>query len=1143
LPDNPNRRQASCPRPEVWREIAVGSTDPDLTLTCIEHASRCDTCGPLLRHAVAELGQLRPELTDAERREISLLESAKPAWQMKLAQRIAGNIVPSPAPVSDWRRWLRQPGLAALATVMVAASVGWWVFTTRGSADSANRYLAQAYTDQRTLELRIPDAAYAPLRVQKGPAASFIGRPPALLKAEALIADRLSRNPDDPAWLQASGRADVLEGKYDAAVESLRRAVELKPHAPDLLLDLGAAYFQRAQLEDRHEDFVAAFEYLSQVLVQQPDNATALFNRAIVAEHQSLYRQALEDWEHYLKVDPQSQWSEEARSHAEVVRAKLKEHQNGAKPLLPPTQIGDPTREDVERRVERYLDAAIQSWLPQAYPEHGKPGDPQAQQALFFLAELLAQNHQDNWLSDLLKGSSSPAFPSAVAALAQASQSNYSSDFTVSHARAVEAARLFRASNNRAGFLRAQFEQTYAEQLTRNTTSCRGLASSALAAADREHYPWLQVQLRLEKAVCTLLGKDDWGANEHLSREAAERAQASGYERLYVRALFFVADGQLNNGDLSDGMRSSFLGLKRYWDGDMPAYLAYNFYAGTVDMVSEFSSTRPHFVMASWLEAAAIVDSTDDLFLRAWAHSGTTRAAAALQQPQVAQQQAAEAARLLALAPQTDANRDFVLWNEIHTARVETRLGQFESGISRLTAIQSRIASQSDKFLEEGFYATLGELELRSHNPALAEEAFRPAIESAERRLRSLISEAERISWSVEAAPLYLGMAEAELVQGHNERSLEYFEWYLTAASRRRREGAGPNPPATPDEGTLTARIPLLTHQTVLAYAALPDGLAIWCYDNRGVRAQLVPGANPNLQDLATRFYELAADPKSSGIALRRHAQNLYNALVAPLEPQLESDRTLIIEADGWLDRIPFEALVDRRGHYLIERAPIVHSHGQNSDSELESDRTVSAEAHALIVGSTAASEDAGLIPLPDVSAEADSVARNFHSSLVLRASEATLAAVERDLPAATVFHFTGHSLANRNGAALLLASPGSNQAPPALLTADALRRLDLHNLRLAVLSTCNTESGRDGSRGFNSIAAALQRAGVPHIVGSRWAVDAVETRKFVDSFYRNALSGQSVPGAVRQTAQAMIADPRTSHPYYWSAFSAYGRP
>ena len=113
----------------------------------------------------------------------------------------------------------------------------------------------------------------------------------------------------------------------------------------------------------------------------------------------------------------------------------------------------------------------------------------------------------------------------------------------------------------------------------------------------------------------------------------------------------------------------------------------------------------------------------------------------------------------------------------------------------------------------------------------------------------------------------------------------------------------------------------------------------------------------------------------------------------------------------------------------------------------------------------------------------------------------------------------------------------------PLLLDADALRRLKLPNLQLAVLSACSTASGGGGSGGFNNVTEALLRAGVPHVVASRWAVDSVEARAFVEDFYRNALSGESVSDAIRLTSRKMLSNPRTAHPYYWSAFAAYGRP
>jgi len=1139
----PGARQADCPNDEVWDQVAGGLVEPDQTLVCIEHASRCDHCGPLLRSAVEGFvgpnPDLAKELTEAERAQIASLESTTPEWQIRLAERISGTVRSSRSGTSWWRGWSLAPVLAgATLTALIVAGVSWWQWDSRKTPEAADRLLARAYTDQRTLELRIPGAAYGPLRVQRGPAESFTARPAPLLKAEALIASQLTAHPDDPAWLQAAARADVLEGKYDAAVEALQRALELQPHSPDLMLELATAHFQRAQSEDRQEDYAAAYEFLSDVLQQQPENAAALFNRAIVAERQFLYQQALDDWEHYLKLDSTSQWAEEARNRADAVRAKLKQHESGAKPLLTPDQIAGSADSDIEQRVEQYLDAAVKLWLPQAYPEHVS-GDPNARRALFFLANLTAQNHKDRWLADLLAGSSDTRFPQASAALAQASRDNSSNGYSAALEQAHAAERLFREAGNRAGVLRAQFEEAYAEQIMHDADACRSYANASLPEADHNSYAWLQVQLRLEKAVCSLFAKNDWGGDERISRQAMIRAQESGYDGLYIRAIYFLADDQVQDGDLASGLKSVAMGLHRYWSRQLSPQQAYNLYA-LLGSVPEDTATRPQLATATWREATTMAESTNDRLIQAWAHSAAARAAVSAGRPDIAHREYAESTRLFALAPKTDAVRNAALWNDIDTAQLESHLGEFDSGIARLTRIQEQIGPRRDKNLEELFYTTLGELELASHNPALAEQDFRPALESAERRLGSLNSETDRINWSKQAAPVYLGMAEAELVQGRAQESLEYFEWYLGAASR---SGKGSPISGEPDPTWISSRLPLLSNKTVLAYAALPDGLAIWSYDDRGVNAHWFPQSHQNLKELAARFYDLASDPSSEMAALRRDGRSLYSALVAPVESRLEPGRTLVIEADGWLARVPFEALIDSNNRYLIERAAIVHSLGQNADASLHDDVPISPDLHALILASTAASQDAGLVPLPDVATEADAVARDFHSSTVLKASEATVKSVEQKLPEAGIFHFTGHSVASQNGAALLLQAADSERGSLGLLTADKVRGLNPRNLELAVLSTCYTKSGSDGARGFNNIAAAFQRAGVPHVVASRWAVDSVATRRFVEDFYRNALSGEPVSEAVRRASTRMMADARTSHPYYWSAFSAYGRP
>jgi CHAT domain-containing protein/cytochrome c-type biogenesis protein CcmH/NrfG len=1174
-------RPDDCPRPALWREIAGGLTPPDETLASLEHASRCDHCGPLLREAVAEVSSLNGETTEAERTLIALLESARAEWQQRLAQQIAGTQHSAPDPESTpwWKRWLAVPHLAAPrlaiprlamagASLLVIVAVGSWVvvhrinnYNARNQPAAAGQLLARAYTEKRTLELRIAGANYAPLRVSLGPSASFTSRPAALLTAEALIASQLESHPTDPSWLQAKAQADVLEGKYDAAVEALRHALQLEPHSPAILTDLATAYFQRAQQEDRKEDFGAAYEYLSQALKLHPDDPVALFNRAIVAEHQFLYHQALDDWDHYLRVDPASQWGEEARSRANAVREKLKQHESKMTPLLTPAQLtarladaslGPEVDERVvdqrivDERIEEYLHEAVRSWLPQAFPESKNNADSNASQALFFLAELTSRQHGDSWLTDLLRGSSAPHFPQAANALARAVKANDTGEYDVSRQQGELAEKLFRASGNTAGALRAEFEQSFADQISRRSEECRRWSISAGAESKRYSYPWVQIQLGLEESLCSLL-MGDLGTDEKAASRAQERAQQAGYGTLYLRALGFIADSKFSTGDRSGGWKLVCTGQERYWSGQFPVMRGYNLYAAAAWAAE--AADQSNLQLANWREAVAMVDANEELLLRAEAHSNMAKAASAAHRPEVAEHQYGEAARLYALAPQAGATRAGRIEIEIRNAQLEARQSSFDPALARLIRVQDEVRQLSNNYLAQIFYSTLGEVQLRSHHAAESEQAFRPALRLAEQSLASLTSEAERTSWSKDAAPIYVGLAEAELVQGREQESLDVFEWYLGAPQRvgirgRATSKTTPEPrQSLPHPSRLPARLPLLSDQTVLAYGVLPDGLAVWVYDNRGVSAKWIPKSPRELQELAANFYAECSEPSSELSALRRDSQILYSLLIGPIEQRLDPKRTLVIETEGFLARVPFEALIDSSGRYLIERGPIVHSPGPYAEARMHPDSAITPDLPALVVGSAVSSPDAGLFVVPNVPVGADAVASGFHSPRVLKGPEATLGAVRSAMPGAAVFHFAGHAITTSSHTGLMLEGKDVRTGTPVLLDANVVRKLNLQNMQLAVLAACSTDSGEGGSRGFDSVAEALQTSGVPHVVASRWTVDSVEANAFADNFYGSLFSGQPVSNATRLTSQKMLLNPRTAHPYYWAAFAAYGRP
>jgi len=466
------------------RQMALGLPLTDRSRSFIGHASRCEFCGSLLRDSIRFLAELNEEISESEQEYGASLQSGSAEWQRYLAQRITARLETECTPMLQ--RWRAVPRLAvAGACILVFLGlVSWWVVGRGNNRTAVADLLGRTYSEHRTLELRIVGGRYAPLRVSAGGVESFPGissftRRRSLLRAEGLIGNELAAHPSDSSWLQAAGQAAILDGKYDEAVAMLRRAVQVTPHTPALLTDLATAFFQRGDKQNRQEDFGAAYEYLSEALRIEPNDPVALFNRAIVGERQFLYHHALTDWERYLQVDAGSEWAEEARNGESRVRASLEEHESTAQPLLSPAQVAvlattAVSGSDVEQRFEQCLREALRTWLPKAYPEltatavqasgDSDTDEKSAAHALGFLATLGNQHHGDQWLGDLLSGSSSPHFAQAANALARAIHAYGVGDYDGSRQQADVAEKSFRASGNVAGALYAELFETLDDQ-------------------------------------------------------------------------------------------------------------------------------------------------------------------------------------------------------------------------------------------------------------------------------------------------------------------------------------------------------------------------------------------------------------------------------------------------------------------------------------------------------------------------------------------------------------------------------------------------------------------------------------------------------------------------------------------------------
>lgn len=144
------------------------------------------------------------------------------------------------------------------------------------------------------------------------------------------------------------------------------------------------------------------------------------------------------------------------------------------------------------------------------------------------------------------------------------------------------------------------------------------------------------------------------------------------------------------------------------------------------------------------------------------------------------------------------------------------------------------------------------------------------------------------------------------------------------------------------------------------------------------------------------------------------------------------------------------------------------------------------------------------------------------------------------------VLHFATHAVVNDGqpeltGVALSLVDERGDKQSGFLRSPD-LYKLNL-SADLVVLSACRTALGKQvGGEGFVGLTRGFMYAGARSVLASLWKVDDEATAELMSHFYHAMLiEGLPPPAALRKAKQAMQADPRWGHPFFWAAFVLQG--
>lgn len=1125
VPSNLDPPGPDCLDEDVLRDVAAGISAGKDTTNVLEHIAECGRCGPILRMFTEDFSD---ELTADDKVVLGGMKSSSPDWQQDLAKRLGANAEGVRLDIKQkpfrWQ-WVLAP-VAVATCVLIAFAVRYW---QRETPERVEKLLAQAYTENRTTEMRLPGAAWGQMRVTLGPNDSVFSKPRPLFKAEEIIAQRQPAEPKSVEWLRAKAESELLEQQPAAAISTLDAALEIRPDSDPLMLDLAIAYVQHAPGSGDTRDYPRAIELLSKITQRDPRNEEAVFNLAVIYSRLQMWDLAARTWESYLQLDRGGPWAQEAKQKLDQARSKLTlSLQPQPEDSLAAAEFLKLSDEAIDLHVEEYQDISLRRWIAPAVADR----ESTERGAVSRLAEIMRQKHGDSWLLDFLGPQNKNRDSSGAAHLGAAVSANLKGHYAEALQESQQAESFFRRQHSRPGELRARYESVYAHQRFLHGKKCLSRSYTLENSLAGSSYPWLQSQVAIERAMClNFTGQlNAIGPSLTSSFETASRFR---FPILALRNLGISQGLENQQGRYEAAWESGLRGLSKYWTSQPSAQRIFQFYAGLARSAEHMELWWTADLLQS--HAVHILEGEPD---------GIQRGAAKIELAKilVAERRDAEAAKELSSANELldreltePSSREYRLAGRIGLAELQLRHSNASEALSTLKPAQELLSESDGYFVSLNYYRLLGSIKFQLRNLDEASAAYKSAIVIAERSLRTLQDHHDRSKWIQGAEEAYRGLARVLIEQHKESDALKLWEWYKNRPSDdtlrdlpvRELETVdwfeiGATAPSVPWQGDNSSRI---------IYALFDDGVQIWVIANGRLDAAWVPTKSGYLTEMAAQFREICGRPDSSLDEANRLAERLFGLLLQPVISELPAGWTVAIELDRAMAGLPLEALRSPHGWYFGERNPTVYSPGVIRERHLR-------KAERFQRGWTLLLADASADPnydyLPGSEAEREVVDRVFPRTRVLSSNEMSASTIKRLLVKADIFAFLGHGQRNESGTSLRLSRTvtmsGNDFSPEAL-----------QRLKLAVLAACSTASEKqDGLLETRDLVQSFLAGGVTNVLASDWNVDSQNTAALMVTFYTRLAAGDTASNAL------FIARTETlkthKHPFFWSGFVLFGR-
>jgi len=284
-------------------------------------------------------------------------------------------------------------------------------------------------------------------------------------------------------------------------------------------------------------------------------------------------------------------------------------------------------------------------------------------------------------------------------------------------------------------------------------------------------------------------------------------------------------------------------------------------------------------------------------------------------------------------------------------------------------------------------------------------------------------------------------------------------------------------------------------------------------------------------------------------ISSNKELLKLHEILIQPIADLLpnEPKKHIIFIPQGDLFFVPFAALQDKKGQYLIEKhtiatAPSIQVLDLLYQRKQQNQGLVK---DVLIVGNPIMPSkplQPGENPpetfnLPGAEQEAKQIAGIFKTQ-ALTGKAATETAIVQRMPQAKIIHLAVNNITNKEGEFSDVLALGTSEQDNGWLTSEEIINLNL-KAELVVLSGGDTAIGKVTNDGVIGLSRSFLTAGATSVIGSLWCVSDMATAFLMTEFYQELSKNPDKAAALRQAM--LITMKKYPNPINWAAFTLIG--